>query len=229
MAPALGDDRVLRGTRTLLERWRADLVAGAARVGWKIGLNEPAVQRHLGLDGCVVGYLAPAAVLVSGASHSLAGGTRIMVEPEVVIAIGADVPAGATRGVATSAIAGLGAALEIVDLTGPFDNLEQMIAGNLFHRASVLGRTRAGPSLDGVEARLLQRDRVVHRAVVAEVLDLAAIVRLVADTLAAFGETLRAGDRIISGSVTRQLAGAPGDVASADLGSLGAVEVRFSA
>lgn len=224
------DGRVLRGTRTLLDRWRAAVDAGAVRVGWKIGLNEPAVQRHLGLDGCVVGHIAPAGVLASGATHASAGGTRVMVEPEVVIAIGADVPPHAPHDVAAAAILGLGAALEIVDLTGPFDDLEQMIAGNLFHRASVLGPTHAARSLDGVEACLLQGDRVAYRAVVAEVLgDPTNVVRLVADTLGSFGETLRAGDRIISGSLTRQLAVAPGDVACVDLGPLGTIEVRFGA
>ena len=223
------DERVRRGTQRLLDRWRTDLAAGAARVGWKIGLNEPAVQRHLGLDGCVVGHLAPAAVLASGAMHSLAGGTRVMVEPEVVIAIGADVPAGASRDVAVSAIAGFGAAIEIVDLTGPFDDLEQMIAANLFHRASVLGPTAPHRSLDGVEVQLRHEGRVAQSAVVSQALgDPSAPVRLVADTLAAFGETLRAGDRIIAGSLTRQVAVVPGDVVRMDLGPLGGVEVRFS-
>jgi 2-keto-4-pentenoate hydratase len=103
-----------------------------------------------------------------------------------------------------------------------------MIAGNLFHRASVLGPARARRSLDGVEARLLHGDRIAQHAVAADVLgDLADIVCLVANTLGAFGEMLRAGDRIISGSMTRQIAVAPGDIVGLDLGPLGGVDVRF--
>jgi 2-keto-4-pentenoate hydratase/GNAT superfamily N-acetyltransferase len=226
------DGRVLRGTRTQLARWRAGLAAGTARVGWKIGLNDPAVQRHLALDGSVVGHLVASGVLASGASHALAGGTRVVVEPEVAIAVGADVPAGASRAVATAAIAGLGAALEIVDLTGPFDDLEQMIAGNLFHRGVVFGppeppcRRR---TLDGVGARLVRSGRIAERAMAGDVVgDPADVVRLVADTLGAFGEILRAGDRIISGSITRPVAVVPGSVAGVDLGPLGAIEVRFT-
>ena len=140
--------------------------------------------------------------------------------------------AGASPEVAAAAIAGLGAALEIVDLTGPFDDLEQMIAGNLFHRGVVLGPTDpawARRALDGVEARLVRGDRIAERVMAGEVVDdLADLVRLVADTLGAFGEILRAGDRIISGSITRPVAVTPGDVAGVDLGPLGALEVRFT-
>jgi 2-keto-4-pentenoate hydratase len=226
------DGRVLRGTRTQLDRWRADLAAGANRVGWKIGFNDPAVPRHLGLGGSVVGHLAPTGVVAPGATHSLRGGTRVVVEPEVAIALAADVSAGAAHATAQAAIAGLGPALEIVDLAGSFDDLERMIADNVFHRGVALGPTDptwARRGLGGVGARLLHGGAVRESADIGAVLgDPADVVRLVADTLGAFGETLRAGDRIISGSLTRPVAVSLGDIVVADLGPLGAVEARFS-
>src|SRR5262245_15926304 len=68
------DRRVVRGMEVQLARWRAVLARGGVRVGWKIGVNEPALQRRLGLTGPVVGHLTLATTLVPGEAHSLAGG-----------------------------------------------------------------------------------------------------------------------------------------------------------
>jgi 2-keto-4-pentenoate hydratase len=57
---------------------------------------------------------------------------------------------------------------------------------------------------------------------------LAAVVRMAADDLAAGGETLRAGDVIITGSVVPALAVEPGQHVTADLGPLGTVSVALA-
>lgn len=49
-----------------------------------------------------------------------------------------------------------------------------------------------------------------------------------ADSLGAVGEHLRAGERIIAGSLVKPIEVEPGDTLTADLGPLGSVEVRFS-
>jgi 2-keto-4-pentenoate hydratase len=218
---------------TQLGRWRRLLATGHARVGWKIGLTAPQAQQRLGLGGPVVGHLTLATTLVPGTAHSLAGGTRVGAEPEVAIHLDRDVPAGSARALAAAAITGLGPALEIIDVDAPFDDLERIVARNVFHRAVAFGPThpgRAGGSLAGITARALRDGRVVAEASAAAVAgDLPDLVCLVADLLGASGERLLAGDRIISGALTEPVWVKPGETAGVELGEIGALEVAFTA
>jgi 2-keto-4-pentenoate hydratase len=54
------------------------------------------------------------------------------------------------------------------------------------------------------------------------------VVQLVARLLAAAGEHLREGDRIIGGSLTPQVPVEPGDEVGVDLGRLGRLNVRVT-
>lgn len=229
----IDDPRVRRAMTVQLARRRDALAAGAARVGWKLGINAPAVQRALGIDGVVIGHLTSATAIPPGASHSLAGGTRVAVEAEVALHVGRDLPGGAGPEAARRAVAGLGAAIELVDLDRAFDDVEAIVAGNVFHRAVAFGPAAPPPSgawLAGVTAR------IVHNGAETEALaaagaagDLVEIVRFVADMLDACGERLSAGDRIIAGSLGRLVFVEPGDAVTADLGRLGSVSVRLEA
>jgi 2-keto-4-pentenoate hydratase len=227
------DPRVARGMARQLARLRALVAGGAARVGWKVGFNVPAVQRMLGLSGPVVGHLTLATALVAGEPHSLAGATRVGVEPEVAIHLGADVPAGATAAAAREAIVGLGPALEVIDVDRPFEDLETLCAENVFHRAFLIGPTdpgAAGGVLSGVTARVLHRGaEVASLDAGAAAGDLAAVVRFVADFLAPHGERLVAGDWIIAGSLVAPVWVAAGDVVVLELGGIGDVELEVVA
>jgi len=181
----------------------------------------------------VVGHLTQATVLAPGTSHSLAGSHLVCAEPEVAIHLGRDVPAGADGEAARAAIVALGAAIELVDIDRPLDDLEVILAANIFHRAVVLGppcAERAGGGLGGVSARAFRNgDEVAAVDAAAAAGDLAAVVRHVADWLAAFGERLRAGDRIICGSLAPPILVKPGDRVRVDLGPLGGVEIALTA
>jgi len=227
------DPRVVRGMQAQLASWRRRVAGGASRVGWKIGFNSPAAQKQLGLDGTVVGHLTQATVLAPGTSHSLAGSHLVCAEPEVAIHLGRDVPAGADGEAARAAIGALGAAIELVDIDRPLDDLEAILAANVFHRAVMLGppRTeRAGGVLAGVTAGVFRNgDEIASVEAAAAAGDLSAVVCHVADWLAAFGEQLRAGDRIICGSLAPPIWVTPGDRVRVDIGPLGTVEVALTA
>jgi 2-keto-4-pentenoate hydratase len=82
--------------------------------------------------------------------------------------------------------------------------------GNIYNRRVILGRrdaSRAGCILDGRVARV--NSNGVETAVPGDLQaltgDLLDIVRHVADLLAVFGETLRAGEVIITGSIVPPL------------------------
>jgi 2-keto-4-pentenoate hydratase len=210
----VADDRVIAGTRAQLEHWREELQAGAGRVGWKIGLNTPAAQERLGISEPAVGHLTSATLLEPGASHPLAGGGNVMVEPEVAIEIGGG-----------GQLAGLGAAIEIVDVDPDDDDLERIVADNIFHRAVVLGASLPGEELPEAEARVIVNGEERSRGPVE--VDLAGTLRVVVGLLAELGEGLVPGERIITGSLTAPVPVAPGDAVAVEIGPLGRLEVLF--
>lgn len=221
------DPRVIAGLRAQMERRAAAIAAGARPLGWKIGLNLPQVQRTLGIDERVIGFLTTDTELEPGRSHSLSGGTRVAAEPEVAIHMRADVGGSASEEEALAAIGGLGPAIEVVDVDLPLEDVEAILAGNVFHRAVLFGAAVPGASVEGLRARLLRNGVEEAAAVVPG--DLAATVLLVARLAEAAGERLRAGDRIIAGSLTRPLPPAPGDELELELGRLGSLRLSFDA
>ena len=116
------------GMRALLARRADALTTGARSVGWKIGFNAPGLQVHFGLDGPVVGYLTDSTVHEPGAPVEISRWVRPALEVEVAVRVGED-----------GGVAGLGPALELVDLDRGFDDLELILAGNVFHRGVIFG------------------------------------------------------------------------------------------
>ncbi len=232
MRPVL-DPRARRGMETQLAHWRALLARGVPRIGWKIGINDARMQRRFGIEAPIVGHLTCATALALGAEHSLAGGTRVGVEPEIAIHMGRDVPAGAARADVETAIIGLGAALEVIDLHGPLDDLEYAVAANSFHRAVMIGTTNPLHARGVIGDAVLRFEHngaeLANVPAASAAADLPALVALVADTLAAFGEGVRAGDWIISGALAAPVWVEPGDVVTIDLGPLGALDLACGA
>lgn len=197
-----------------LDLWRSALAAGAERVGWKVGFNTSAAQQEAGIIEPVVGYLTSATTVKYGAHLSLEGVTRAMVEPEVAIEVGDD----------DDAVA-LAAALEVVDVNAPFSDLEGVVAGNIFHRAALLGDFRPNYPPPRKAAVLVNG----HPQQQAEVsgFDATETIDLVARTLAEAGERLEPGDKIIAGSLTPPVEVSPGDIVGVQLDNLGMVQLIF--
>ena len=220
------DQEVLDGLHEQLDSWRAELKGGASRVGWKIGLNVPEIQEKLGLREPVIGYLTSASRLESGSEYAGGDAVALRAEPEVAIEIGRDVPGNADAETARDAIVGLGAALELVDVGRPPGDAQSIIAANIFHRAFVLAPSEPAFPAEGVEARLTLNGELRAEAPAPD--DFTEVVMLTARLLEAAGEHLRAGDRIIGGSLTEQVEVGPGDDLVVDLGRLGRVEVTVT-
>lgn len=226
-----GDDRLEAGMRAQLSEREERLDAGEEPIGWKLGLTGSDVQSRLGLEGPVVGYLTSGRLLAPGESLSLAGIERPALEPEIAVHVGRDVAAGASRDEVGDAIAALGVAVEAIEAGAPFEDLEEILAANVFHRAVMLGppvAERAGGSLNGVTLTVL-RNGDTEDAVDVETggPDLHAVVWHVAGMLEAFDERLSAGDVIIAGSLTPPVHVAPGDELVVDLGPLGRLDAPF--
>ncbi len=206
---------VSRGMRSLLARRIAELAAGAAPVGWKIGFNAPGVQQHFGLAGPVVGYLTDTGLAADGATVAVSGWTAPAVEVEVAVRVGEG-----------GAVAGLAPALELVDLDLPFDDLEAILAGNVFQRGVVFGPEVPGVDPWAVRATVTKNGDVVAEGRLAE--EPAATAAVVRSFLDDHGAALASGDRIIAGSMVAPVAVGPGDEIHVAFGPLGELRVGFS-
>jgi len=208
---------VEEGTRALLLRRREILAQGAEPVGWKIGFNVPKTQERLGIDGPLTGFLTTDGLLEDGGTWSLDDGGPVIVESEVALEIGAD----------GRSIAALFPALELADEPDLDLEIEQILAGNIFHHAVAFGprvETRepgaARILVNGEEQHTVPADQTGER--------LEAMVQAAAARLAAADEELRPGDRIITGIIAPPHEAAPGDTVRLELAELGGVELRFS-
>lgn len=201
------DERLTFALQQQLLEWRAELATGAERVGWKIGRGTEAEPW-----GPVVGHLTSATRLDPGGSFDAAGTTDLRVDAELAVEVAPD---GEVRGFA--------AALELVDLDRPADEVESVVASNVFHRAFVLSASL--PHLPTpLRARVLVNGEA--RAEGAAAYDPALLER-VAELLEAAGERLEPGDRVITGAVV-QLPVATGDEVEVELGGLGRLGVTIT-
>ena len=227
------DPRVVRGMQAQLAARRKRLDAGDQPLGWKVGFGAPAMLQLLNISAPLVGFLTQNARVQSGGSVSFAGWSKPVLEPEIAVHIGRDVPADADGETARAAIAGISPAIEIVDLTAPPQDPERILGDNIYQRHVVLGG--AGPALAGAAAagltcRIIRRGTESARTTdpQANTGEWIGIVRHVADVLAAFGERLRAGEIIITGSVVPPLAIEPDEDAIAfEVDPIGGITVRF--
>jgi 2-keto-4-pentenoate hydratase len=220
------------GLAAQAEAFRRRVDAGDEHLGWKVGLNAPPVQAALGLDGVVVGFLTTATALENGAKHSLAGAANPGIEPELAVRFGVDVPADAAPEQVGAAIDAVAPALELVDLDRPLDDLHAILAGNVFHRGVLVGdfdAARTGLDLVGLSVSVARNGEEAGSVSAADAYgDLAETVRFVTLRLALMGETLRAGQFVIAGSLTPIVPVAAGDDLRADFGPLGTLELELT-
>jgi 2-keto-4-pentenoate hydratase len=200
------DPRIARGMEKQLATRRARIAAGEKPIGWKVGLGAPPAMERLKIKGPLVGFMMEKSIVANAATVSLAGWTKPVAEPEVAVHMSRDLPGGADRAAAIAAIAGIGPAIELADLNPPPDDVEVALAGNIFHRHVILGASdtaRAGAKLDGISGHVFRRGALAAKQDNVEQLigEMIGIVMHVAGTLAAYGENLRAGDIIITGSI----------------------------
>lgn len=201
------DTRIARGMTAQLAQRRTRIAAGEKPLGWKVGFGAPAAMKSLGIDAPLLGYLMQSALLPNHARVAIADWRKPAAEAEIAVHMARDLAAHAERATVQSAIAGIGAAIELADVTFAPDDVEKILACNIYQRHVILGAcdtTRAGANLDDIRARItrsgvIAADTVDPQAATGEIVG---IVAHVASTLASHGERLCAGDIIITGSIT---------------------------
>ncbi|HUG32232.1 MAG TPA: hypothetical protein VMM14_05005, partial [Acidimicrobiia bacterium] len=135
-APDWENRAVRRGMERLLAQRSDVLESGGRTIGWKLGFGAPAWLEKFELSGPLLGFLPESRSHPPGATVSCEGWVRAVAEPEIAVHIGRDVDDPSR---AAAAVSGLGAAIELADVDSPPDDLEETLAGNIFHRAVILG------------------------------------------------------------------------------------------
>jgi 2-keto-4-pentenoate hydratase len=223
------DPRVIAGLAAQARERQAALAGGARRLGWKAGLGTTAAMAKVGTDAPLVGFLTDATLVPAGQAVAIDGWGAPTLEPEVAVRLGVDVPAGAGRDDVLAAIDAVGPAIELIDL-GPPDDVEAVLGGNIFHRNVLLGPLEpwpGAPSLQDVrlDVRIAGQTPITDIDPRTALGDLADVVRALADQLPLAGDSLRAGDVVITGSAIPAVALGGGEDIEVSLPGIGHIGV----
>ena len=224
---------------------QADLVAlklagGRHRVGWKIGLTSRAMQEALRIDTPDSGVLLDNMVFRDGATIPKNRFIQPRVEAEIAFVMARDLSgADITRADVIAATAHVAPALEILDTrilrsdpaTGQSRIITDTVSDNAANAGVVIGPQRH--TLDSHDLRrvgaIVKRDGIVEETGLgAGVLDDPATgILWLVQRLHRYGQGLRAGDIVLSGSFIRPVEAPPGSRFQADFGAFGSVTLNF--
>lgn len=207
---------------------------GARVVGYKVGLTSAVMQRQMGVDQPDYGYLLDEMTYLENAPVPVENFLQPKVEPEIAFVLGRDVSGPYTTvAQVMGAIEYVVPALEIIDsrVRDWQIGLPDTVADNASSGGVVLGSrpiVLADQDLRLAGCNLYVNGRIVGTGAGGAVLGspLTAAVWLI-NTLGARGVTLRAGQVVLSGSVTAAVSVARGDTVSAQIAGLGTVTTRF--
>lgn len=201
---------------------------GSRRIGWKVGLTATAIQEQFGVHEPVFACLLADGLVESGHVFRVDELIKPGFENELCIVLGRDLAADATPADVAAAVAAVYPAFEIIETRGDLTGqLALAIGDNAQQKAFVLGKLVAAealPELATVRVRVRISDKEVATAHGEAVLGHPYnSVAWLAGKLAQFGEIIRAGDYVMSGSFTRQFPLSRGDRIEAAFDGIGAV------
>jgi len=216
------------------------IAAGRRQIGWKIGLTSRAMQEQLKIDTPDSGVLLEDMLFADGATVPKNHFIQPRVEAEIAFLMAHDLSgADISRADVVAATAHVAPALEILDtrilrsdpVTGKARIITDTISDNAANAGIVLGPQRH--TIDALDLRwvgaIVKRDGVVEETGLgAGVLDdpVTGILWLV-QRLARYGQGLKAGDVVLSGSFVRAIEAPPGSRFQADFGAFGSVSINF--
>ena len=214
-------------------------LSGQNVVGWKIAATSKAGQKHIRVDGPLAGCLLAARARESGARIALTGNNMKVAEAEFAFRMGADLPKSAqSYGVdeVLAAVATLHPAIEVPD--SRYQDFTRVGAAQLIADLACACWFVIGPE---VRADWRVRDLAQHSVSAyrngalagqgsgANVLgDPRVALAWIANELCAYGDGLRAGDVVITGTCLTPVPVSAGDEVKADFGELGMLQVGFA-
>jgi 2-keto-4-pentenoate hydratase len=211
--------------------WEAQ---GRRIVGRKAGLTAKAVQVQLGVDQPDFGVLFADMRIADGGSLDPARTLQPKAEAEIAFVLGADLPAADTTvEQVAAAVASVHAAIEIVDsrIADWKITFADTVADNgssAFFVISEAGLPLAGLDLEGAAMEMDVGGKTASTGLGAAALGnpLNAAAWL-AQTLAARGEPLKAGDILLAGALGPMVALTPGDHVEARIAGIGSCSFTY--
>lgn len=215
--------------------------AGLRRVGWKIGLTSRAMQEALQIDTPDSGVLYDDMVFANGGTIPAGRFIQPRVEAEIAFILKADlVGPDVTREDVIAATDYVTPALELLDTrilrkdpqSGAIRKVTDTISDNAANGGIVLGDGKFDPNTTDMRwmGCVLTRDGIVEETGLgAGVLNdpVTGIIWLV-QRLAQYGQSLSAGDIVLSGSFIRPVEAPSGSRFHADYGPYGVVSCDFA-
>lgn len=207
---------------------------GARLIGRKIGCTSRAIQELFGIDTPDYGHLFDDMVVPDGGAIATSELIAPMVEPEIAFVLGEDLRGpGLTAEDVLRATVNVLPALEIIDsrIRDWRIVFADTVADNGSSARCVFGAPLA---YDGSFDLVAERVRLLRDGAEFDAGDGAAVlghpatsVAWLANAIAAYGSALRAGDYVLSGSMTRAAPVRPGETYVAAFDTLGSVSCRF--
>lgn len=208
---------------------------GARLVGRKIGCTSRAIQELFGIDTPDYGHLFDDMVVPVGGTIATSELIAPMVEPEIAFVLGEDLRGpNITAEDVLRATVRLYPALEIIDsrIRDWRIVFTDTVADNGSSARCIFGAATAydtGIDLVAERVRLLRDGAEFDSGDGAAVLGHpATAVAWLANAIAGYGGALRAGDYVLSGSMTRAAPVQRGETFVAEFGTLGSVSCHFN-
>ncbi|MDO9436995.1 2-keto-4-pentenoate hydratase [Hydrogenophaga sp.] len=214
-----------------LMRQRAS--TGDRIVGYKAAFTSEAMQKKFGVSAPMVGSLLASRAYADGVAVALTPGVQTIIETEIAVLLKSDLAGpGVTHLDALCAIEGYLPAIEIAEIPPPGRSRQMGIAAHKVTGGIMVGATILPPT--GIDLRMegavIRRNGEVQGSGtgVEALGNPLNVVVSIANTLGAYGESLRAGMVLMTGSVVEYVPVSAGDTIRVDFTRLGGVSATFT-
>ena len=215
-----------------LETLEEKLAAGKTLGGWKVGLTSGQARDSMGAGFRPFGYILENRIFASGTRIGLDAFRSVGVENECCFTVGRELAGEVSRDEVIDAVENVAPGFEINERRLPADApAQERLADDLSQWGIVAGTPRpvAGVDFESLVVTLARDGNAVETvAARGHIEDHFESIAALAAQLSRFGQSLRPGQRIITGSFGRSPVTEPSRW-SGDFGSdLGVVEVVFA-
>lgn len=230
----IAPDLTLEGAYEIQRALEEALVAHGERViGWKVGFTSQALQQSYGVTEPVFGFMLASGVFSSGDAVPYSRFVGLAVEVETAFRMKADLAGpGVTGASALDAVGEVMPSFELIDfrISGKPRGMD-VVADGVYANAIVLAEAvpvARGLDLAQESVVVEHNGRVVATNTTGEVMGnpLNSLAWL-ANALKRTGRALRAGDIVMTGSISKVLRPKAGESIGASFSRLGSVSCRF--